>query len=371
MIGILTFWNVPNFGAFCQAYALNKTVKSIVGDKTEVVHIGYIHPVHNRLYRERNRPTLSGLKSLLSLNFYMGNFRFFFGRKIHYPKFDAAWDKIPHIDFYTDDDLEKYHFQNVILGSDSIWEYSTKDFGEDRHLVGLDIHSKKIVAYAPSFGDMTVNDSFPEFVKEGLSGLDKITVRDRTSAEIVSMLLGGAHPDIVLDPTFLWEFTTDSNVIVPKERKYILVYGTNYTEAIVNEVREFAAMEGLQIIGAGLAPQWCDKILTELSPFEWIGLFREAKFVVTCTFHGLMFSIHFRKKVLFYQVEHVKNRSQWLLELTGLSKIYTKKPNIKEMLDYDWNYDEIYLSIQKEKDKSIKLLKEMLAGNERGRVSNA
>ena len=51
----------------------------------------------------------------------------------------------------------------------------------------------------------------------------------------------------------------------------------------------------LQIIGAGIAPEWCDIRLTEIRLTEWIGMFPKANFVVTCTFYGL---IIFGRKVV-------------------------------------------------------------------------
>ena len=49
-IGILTFWEVPNYGAWTQAYALNNIVKSLACPQDIVEHINYLHPIHHSLY---------------------------------------------------------------------------------------------------------------------------------------------------------------------------------------------------------------------------------------------------------------------------------------------------------------------------------
>ena len=46
-IGILTYWGVANFGAFTQAYALNKSLTQMCKDKNiDIRHIAYITPQH-------------------------------------------------------------------------------------------------------------------------------------------------------------------------------------------------------------------------------------------------------------------------------------------------------------------------------------
>ena len=48
-IGILTFWNVPNYGAYMQAYALQKTLGELF-PKDDVRQIAYLNPRHFNVY---------------------------------------------------------------------------------------------------------------------------------------------------------------------------------------------------------------------------------------------------------------------------------------------------------------------------------
>lgn len=357
MIGIFTFWGVPNYGAFCQAYALNKVISSVTEE--EVKHIGYLNSTHKALYWNRHKPVANGYKSFFSPNYHLGKLLFYISPNMKYPNFEESWDMIPHLNFNNEDELEKFKFRNIILGSDSIWEYSTLDFGNDKHFVGINLNADKINAYAPSFGDMSIDDYFDRFIADGIRRLDIVSVRDRSSVDIVRELIG-VEPPIVLDPTFLWDFNRDKNIKSLGFNNYILVYGDNFDDAIVKQVKNYAYVHKLKVVGAGIAPKWCDVRLTKLTPFEWIGLFRDASLVVTCTFHGLMFSIHCKKKVLFQQIEHVKNRSQWLLEETGLDKIYFDL-SLDKVLDAKWDYEEIYHRLEPQKNESLEILKSMLS----------
>lgn len=103
--------------------------------------------------------------------------------------------------------------------------------------------------------------------------------------------------------------------------------------------------------------------MTDIGPKEWIGMFGDAEFVVTCTFHGLMFSINFEKKIVFNQVEYVKNRSTTLLQKLGIYDLYKNGTNLKSVLDYPWDYDEINKRLNKMRGDSLAFLRGIY-GNE-------
>lgn len=316
-IGILTYWGVANFGAFTQAYALNKSLTQMCKDKNiDICHIAYITPQHKELYK----------------------------KSYPYKNFDRAWDTIPHIPFADAEAFEKYHFDSIITGSDAIWDYTHPEVGDDRHLIGNDLNADKIYSYATSFGVMTENSRFPGFVIKGLRKYSDISVRDENSRILVNDFLG-YDPTMVVDPALLWDFKDDNNIpdITGKYGdRYILVYGENFPMEMIASVIRYAEKSNLKIIGAGLAPRWCDQRLfgSLLDPYEWLGLFRNASLVVTCTFHGLMMSLNFEKNILFYQAGFVKNRSQWLIEKLELEDVLLSN-SLEKALKYKWDYKAI------------------------------
>jgi hypothetical protein len=357
MIGIYTFWNVPNYGAFSQAYALNNVVRNIENSE-EVYHIGYLHPAHHDLYYVRKKPVANSFVSYLNPKFYKKMIEAILCPEVKYTKLQTAWNEIPHINFENKDKLESKRWDSVILGSDCIWEYSVGEFGDDIHLIGNNLNSDNILSYAASFGNMNVGDNFREFVADGLKKLNFISVRDKTTYDIVKNL-SGRESEIVLDPTFLWDFKNDEKIIKPIHDNYILVYGGNFDKKIVEQIKDYAKKNNLTIIGAGSCPKWCDIKKYGISPFEWLGYFKYANCVATCMFHGLMFSINFNKKVYFNQVEYVKNRSQWLLEVTGLEK-FNKQKSVEYVFDSNWDYEDIENKLSTYKIKSLNYLKKSL-----------
>ncbi len=337
-IGILTFWGVPNYGAFAQAYALNRIVTRMCTEE-DVKHIAYLHPMHVSLYFKKKRPRIEPWWRIFTPSFYIELSKYMTNPNIEYPQFQKDWDSISNTLVNNEKELEETHWDMIITGSDAIWEYSVSEFGDDIHLIGNRLNCTKLISYAASFGDMNPEDTFKPFVKEGLMNYNDISVRDTTSAQIVQNITGITKVPVVLDPTLLHDFKNDMNIPIPDYEDYILVYGNDFEDSLIKEVREYAEANKLKVIGAGIAPVWCDIRLVDISPKEWIGMFKNAKFTVTCTFHGLMFSINYEKKVIFNQVTYVKNRSTYLLERLGLYELFRDDVSVKKVLNYEWDYN--------------------------------
>ncbi len=356
-ISILTFWGVPNYGAFAQAYALNKVLSSMYPN-IKIEHIAYLNKAHHDLYYKKEIPEFLRWWDIINPRYYKRLLYHLLDSERHYPNFENDWAKIPQIKIKTDKELEKTEWDTVITGSDCIWEYSIQDFGDDVHLIGNNMKFKKLIAYASSFGDMNPNDCFPEFVKIGLKKYYAISVRDWTSFEIVHNqgISKEINIPIVLDPTLLYDFKSDKSIPESKHNSYILVYGNNFSDKTINDVKNYANDKNLKIIGAGIAPSWCDIKINDISPLEWIGMFDKAEMVVTCTFHGLMFGINYNKKILFNQVEYVRNRSMWLLEQLGLSELYVGDVSVKKVQEYSWNYDSINQKLKELRQQSFRFL---------------
>ena len=117
----------------------------------------------------------------------------------------------------TAQELEQAKFDTVVLGSDIIWDYSFEIFDKDPFLFGSKLNAKKKISYAASFGTIKESEPIPEYVKKSLLDMDEISVRDLNSARIVEKIVG-KKPEVVLDPTYLWDFTKDSNVIKPDRK---------------------------------------------------------------------------------------------------------------------------------------------------------
>lgn len=325
-IGILTYWGVANYGAWTQAYALNKVLTNMY-PACDVKHICYLEQSHWDSYYENDKKGLNN--------------------------FVYNWNDIPHTHQLSAKELEQEFFDVIVTGADSIWEeIFTGVISSDWHLIGKNLENcKKIISYAPSSGVFDGNDGIPEQAIEGLNKYDSISVRDETTQAFVKKAIGVEAP-IVVDPALLWDFSLDKAVKKTCFNDYIAVYGVSWTPEFIENVKEYAKKNGLQLISIGFINDWCDINFrrNELRALEWIGMFASADCVVTSTFHGLMMGLNYKKTIKFCQVDYVKNRSQTLIDLC-------KIPN--HAIDFETNIDYNYINekLDETRKKSLDWLK--------------
>ena len=357
-IGILTFWNVPNYGTFAQAYALQKVIEKL-NKNLSVKQISHLDEKHYNFYYDKKK--YDRCTGVTSKSFWKSFFKYYDNKNVGLRKniFLDAYNSIPHTDIINY--KNGYNFKKIYIGSDIVWDYSIDVFNKDRMLFGEGLHSQQLYSYAASFGTVTPNDCFPNYVKDNISRFNNISVRDENSANIIEKITGN-RPEIVMDPTWLWDFNSDSNVQIPNEDNYILVYGQNFTDKFIDNLVAYAKEKNMQIIALDCNEDkyaWCDKLIEQkdLSPYLWIGYFKKANAIATSTFHGLTFGMIFKKKIAFSKTDFIMAKIKEFLKKINIYHIFENTEDVKFMLDYNWNYDEIDKKIDIERKKSIDYLR--------------
>ncbi|MBR4325191.1 MAG: polysaccharide pyruvyl transferase family protein [Bacteroidales bacterium] len=355
-IGILTFWNVPNYGTFLQAYALQKVISSLNKDN-DVKQIAYLNARHyNAYYSLNNRKYRLGL---LDPRAYLNTAKRLFSGDVQRlkPFLNYYKDFIPCTQPMTEDDLAKEPFDTVVLGSDIVWDYSISFFGDDKYLYGNSLNCNNIIAYAASFG--TVKDTMPcpSYVKEGLQKMTAISVRDENSRHLVNKF-ANREATIVCDPTILWNFNTDTNIPnTDKEDKYIIVYGSNFKKELISGCIDYARKNNLKIYcldSLNDTFDWCDKNIKQdkLNPFQWLAYFKNAEKIFTCTYHGLMFGLIFNKRTVFSPTQFILDKASSLISFLGLEDVLINYNTFAEKADWKWDYTEINSKLDELRQKS-------------------
>lgn len=357
-IGIQTFWNVPNYGTFAQAYALQKTLQVLNKDKI-VRQIAHLDQRHFNFYFDTKA--------------YMRQFpiwkkafwKSFFMKKrdtnTKEKEFLDAYKQIPHTEDIYRNNIHDFCFEKVFLGSDIVWDFSVEPFNKDPLLFGVGFDAE-INSYAASFGTLPVNTKIPEYVETAVKKMKHISVRDEKSAAIVKRITG-VYPEIVLDPTWLWDFGSDDHIMKPEEEDYILVYGQDFTKEFIQNLIKYARKKRKEIIALDCNNDhylWCDKMISqaELSPFQWIGYFKYATAIATSTFHGITFSLIFNKPFAFCKTDFIMAKVDKFLKEINLYELYDKNQNdVAKMLDYDFKYSYINKIITEKRKESIAFLR--------------
>ena len=340
-IGILTHHYINNFGAFLQAYALQEAVKEMY-PQDEVVMINAINLKHFiintcgwfRFYPKKENAKAWGQKTRLPWTFYKA-------RKQYLNLTSRC---------YTTNAINKLQLDCIIVGSDEVWNYK-EGKGNAAVKFGEGLTCPKLVAYAPSVGKSSVSDDLPEYIQNGLQKFYAISSRDDLTEKFVESVVN-ITPARVLDPTFLAQFPKQEKSKLKKP--YVMFY---YCDGMPHEMKkeivEKAHKKGYAVYGAGEGDKLYEDVTVNLTPFEWIGMFRNAEFVFTGTFHGVVFSILNHRQFQVYMTNESRIRKiTSLLNQFGieLSKIDLNGNN--QAFDEEINYDTVDNCIENLKKNS-------------------
>lgn len=252
----------------------------------------------------------------------------------------------------------------IVLGSDEIWNLCGSGYHPLKFGTGLE--EQQTIAYAPSVGAVTEDTEVPAEVASGLKNIDRISGRDTETVKFIERV-SGRNAEKMLDPTFLYNFDADikKDNIQLKPYKYILIYDCKLTPSMVEELKQYAQNNSLKIIGAGDYKTYYDEGFINLSPYEWVDLFRNAEKIITGTFHGTVFSIKYEKPVVCYPTE--KNRINKIHSLLEDMKIPSRLLEIgreKELINM-LNKPMNYMQTQEYIARKVQEADEFLVGEKR------
>ena len=324
-IGILTLPLHTNYGGILQAYAL-QTVLERMGHKVVIID----EPIR-QLKSSKKRIFKRIIKKII------GRPTTIFWEKYSFENYPIVSQNInKFINRYLSRtvassplELKEADYDAIVVGSDQIWrpiyyaniKNAYLDFAKDwKHL--------KRIAYAPSFGTdrWEYTEEQTKQIAELLHMFDAISVREESGIHLCRQYLN-ANAILVLDPTMLLSKEDYCNLINKSDTeapsggllKYILDESDQLTELlsfISNEkqIDAFSVKAKSFLEGSKAQDCICPSIET------WLRGFRDAKFVVTDSFHACVFSMIFNKPFCV-----VGNKSRGLARFNSLLKMFNQE----------------------------------------------
>ena len=242
-----------------------------------------------------------------------------------------------------------------LAGSDQIWYPDKCD-----PLFFLDFaKGSRRISYAASMGKTQIPQDREEKLGDLLRGFERISVREK---DCVDALRKVTNQDISvhIDPTFLLdtEAWRAMEKAYPVKEPYILLYMIYWNSECKNKVLELKKRTGLPVyaVCSDVSRVYADKHLYDVGVEEFLWLVDHAKYVVTSSFHGVAFSILFRKKFAAVVNPQLPSRIENILNVLSVPHV-----DIPELDSADsFAYDAIFWKIEKERQKSIQYLKEAI-----------
>lgn len=193
------------------------------------------------------------------------------------------------------------------VGSDQTWNIECNDGIDPVYFLERIPDDRRKVAFAASFGRPKLDDEEANLTRPLLSGFDAISVRERSSIDILDKM--GIPGSVALkDPVLLcdenlWYRLSDCSRL-PFDSGYVLLYMLNpnpdmisYTVRVSKELGVRACVvtfNPLRLPPHGLRAACLP------TPGEWLNLFRNAGLVVTDSFHGTCFSLLFNRPMVVF-----------------------------------------------------------------------
>lgn len=293
-VGIMSMQRIANYGSFLQAYALRQLIEEL-GYKVEFVDYHVAAPVILDGKESKNKYVRKMKKALETFKYSAP-----VTHKISFIRYKQNFAKkyMPLLGISNEMNYNPA-LDCLVIGSDEVFNCIQKNsnVGYSLELFGKDNCAKKLITYAASFGNTTL-EKLQKYGKVNEIGIllrkfDAISVRDINSGTIIEELTGRI-PAYNLDPVLTYDYMKCCDKIpqIKIEEKYLILYA--YAGRISNDeakwITEYAKKKKLKIYAIG-GIQKCADQFVDCSPFEVLAYFRNAEEVITDTFHGSIFSI--------------------------------------------------------------------------------
>lgn len=240
-------------------------------------------------------------------------------------------------------------FDLCIIGSDTLWNLEDQYFEDNRAIFfGEKSKAQKTITYAVSAAN-TSYDAFKRHfeILDDLKKMDAIAVRDKYTSSIVRELLGKVMP-IVVDPTLLLEKTEYQRYCVDlKINNFLFIYYFGLIpEDLQNKIRKYANLKKLKIVVMGHGMKG-DYNFDAFLPTVFVSCFSKADYVVTNTFHGVMFTLIFEKQAIFNSCG--KEKVKDVMDEYGLNdRDYSENMAI-DLMNSNIDYDRVRIKLNENK----------------------
>ena len=358
-IGVLTYHRAENYGALLQAYAMMTYLRSL---GHEVSFVDYWPKYHSEYYEVFSLKAFmrSSLKSkIIKLNRLLLMGRTLYRRKRTMQEFMFNQLGLPKHPQYEDGNLvTEEHYNAVIYGSDQIWR--KQDMGgvgfDDWYFGSDNVRADKKIVYAGSMGKIDTDAQDDNYIKKQMSNFDKIAVREGDLQDYLTK--NDVSSVQVADPVFLLSKQDWDKLVIPQHHKgkYILFYNLLNTPESILFARHLSHQYGLPIYEITKKTSVFSSkshLINNASIGEFLGLLKDAEYVVSNSFHGVAFSIIYEKQFYAVGMGTKANRVVSLLESVGMADRYLhshqdKMPVLE--IDHDKTSQKLKLIVEKSKD---------------------
>ena len=369
-IAVITFFQSQNnYGQLLQCYALQSALREL-GHRPYLIRYGF-HQKFFHWLKAENFFTNGGLhvtyhqfKKWLRSRKDTSERSFDTFRKVHLTKSLRCYNSLAELQQHPP------KARCYITGSDQVWAQLLSIDDNKSFFLDFGPHNVKRIAYAPSFA---VKD-YPSELKGKLAGqlrrFDAISVREQSGVRICKEL--GFEASLVLDPTLLLTSEQYRKLMKePQKSNYCFVYQVNVSSkdelcwdvfSAYNNKKGFASVAAFANPNYDIDMEFLTGARYVYPSIElWLGYICNAAYVLTSSFHGVVFSLLFhkpfavclRKEGLFAGNDRVIT----LLEMMNLSdRVVQDGMKAEEVIEKPIDWEKVDAILSQKRNESMVFL---------------
>lgn len=355
--------NFTNYGSALQSWALSQAINKIGNGRCKAKLIDYcpdilsdkdpLNPMKNMWDKDEESRRMCEL-SLPAIRENYKKFNNFYNNQFNKTK--KVYTSTNFDDVVKDENIDGF-----VCGSDTI--FCIDEFGFDNgYYAEYDcMKNGYTISYAASFGDSHFDRKTYDTLNERLKNFKALGLREN---DMVPYVKEHVNVDVqrVIDPTLLLTSEEYNNITAPRleKDKYLLLYARRRNDKMSEYAEKIARENGWKIIEISLQATNANKhkMFYEAGVEEFLSLVKNAEYIVTNSFHGMIFSVQFKKQFVIFSRELCNTKIRELLDTFGLSDRMLVKGDEKYNQNID--YIDVYNRIEIEREKSLKFLREKL-----------
>ncbi len=270
-------------------------------------------------------------------------------------------------------DLKENDYDIMIVGSDIVWEQNNY-FIDRLKFLDFDLNQEfKKISYAASFGSNWIPKQNHRYIKKCLYNFEAVSVRERASLDLLKSIdvENTAH---VCDPTMLITADEWSKVIEPVKEiteKYVFVYMLGCEQSQYEAIKKFSEKNNFKIatiptannIYSSVGIAFGDYNIMDTGPAQWLWLIKNAEYVITDSFHGVVFSTIFSKRFIVvkrFAVTDMNIRMTDFLDTIDEQDKFVDITEVDSLEGFVWDYEKIHKITDEFVKKSKKYLERAL-----------
>ena len=342
-IGLLTIFNADNSGATLQAYATIKALESLGHDVT-LINYDISHPEQSFIGNVLLYPK--------HLKFQRFRRKYFTKKTQQYRSFKDLQNHPPKFDCY-------------LVGSDQTWNPDITLGSAKGFFLDFGPEDAFRASYASSFGMQQWVEN-PWISREEASRLvnriQMLSVREDDGVRILENELGARNVTQVVDPVLLFESYPELTGSI-EQKQELVVYKLKNSPEFYDKAKEIGHDMSLPVRSIGSIRRIRGIKCGYPEGLEaWIRRIAGAKYVMTDSFHGTVFSLLYRRQFVMYaRSARLSSRMVSLLKQLGIAdRVVTEDmtaSDIRTKLMEPIDYDEVLKRLKVLRESSFQFLK--------------